>query len=96
MKHITPLATHIQNAPQQVPERDEPTVQPARCHDRATPSDTDDLPAGSLALQVGILFRLWKGCLRVKACRSWGVWRVLCGVYAGLMGAVLWHWLLLV
>jgi hypothetical protein len=96
MKHITPLATHIQNAPQQVPERDGPTVQPARCHDRATPSDTDDLPAGSLALQVGILFRLWKGCLRVKACRSWGVWRVLCGVYAGLMGAVLWHWLLLV
>ena len=46
--------------------------------------------------QVEILFRVWKSCFRIDACRSRNVWRVLCELYAKLMGVVLWHWLLLV
>jgi len=46
--------------------------------------------------QVEILFRVWKSCFRVDECRSRNVWRVLCELYAKLMGVVLWHWLLLV
>jgi hypothetical protein len=46
--------------------------------------------------QVEILFRVWKSCFRIDECRSRKVWRVLCELYAKLMGVVLWHWLLLV
>jgi len=46
--------------------------------------------------QVEILFRVWKSCFRVDECCSRNVWRVLCELYAKLMGVVLWHWLLLV
>jgi hypothetical protein len=46
--------------------------------------------------QVEILFRVWKSCFRIDECRSRNVWRVLCELYAKLMGVVLWHWLLLV
>ena len=46
--------------------------------------------------QVEILFRVWKSSFRIDKCRSWKVWRVLCGWYVKLMGVVLWHWLVLV
>ena len=46
--------------------------------------------------QVEILFRVWKSCFRIDECRSRNVWRVLCELYAKLMGVVLWHWLVLV
>jgi hypothetical protein len=46
--------------------------------------------------QVEILFRVWKSRLRIEECRSRNVGRVLCELYAKLMGVVLWHWLLLV
>ena len=36
--------------------------------------------------QVEILFRVWKSCFRVDECRSRNVWRVLCELYAKLMG----------
>jgi Transposase DDE domain. len=46
--------------------------------------------------QVEIVFRVWTSCFRIDECRSRKVWRVLCELYAKLMGVVLWHWLLLV
>jgi hypothetical protein len=46
--------------------------------------------------QVEILFRVWKSCFRIDACRSRNAWRVLCELYAKLIGMVLWHWMLLV
>jgi len=46
--------------------------------------------------QVEIVFRVWTSCFRVDECRSRHVWRVLCALYAKLMGVVLWHWLVLV
>ena len=46
--------------------------------------------------QVEIVFRVWTSCFRIDKCRSRKVWRVLCELYAKLMGVVLWHWLLLV
>jgi hypothetical protein len=46
--------------------------------------------------QVEIVFRVWKSCFRVDECRSRHVWRVLCALYAKLMGVVVWHWLVLV
>jgi hypothetical protein len=44
--------------------------------------------------QVEILFRVWKSCFRVDACRRRNVWRVWCEWYAKLMGVVIWHGLL--
>ena len=46
--------------------------------------------------QVEILFRVWKRGFRVDTCRSRNLRRVLCKLYAKLMGVVVWHWLLLV
>jgi hypothetical protein len=46
--------------------------------------------------QVEILFRVWKSGFRIDECRSRNVWRVLCELYAKLLGVVLWHWLVLV
>ena len=46
--------------------------------------------------QVEIVFRVWKSCFRIDECRSRNVWRVLCELYAKLMGVVVWHWLVLV
>jgi hypothetical protein len=43
-----------------------------------------------------VLFWVWKGCFRVDECRRRNVWRVLCELYAKLMGVVVWHWLLFV
>jgi hypothetical protein len=46
--------------------------------------------------QVEILFRVWKRHARIDAWRSGNVWRILCELYAQLMGVVVLHWLLLV
>jgi len=46
--------------------------------------------------QVELLFKLWKSYLRVDECRSQNPWRILCEIYAKLIGAVMVHWLSLV
>jgi hypothetical protein len=56
--------------------------------------------AAALALyrarwQVELLFKLWKGHGRVDESRSGKPWRVLCEVYAKLLGMLVQHWVLL-
>jgi hypothetical protein len=46
--------------------------------------------------QIELLFKLWKSCGRVDESRSAEPWRVLCEVYAKLLGMIVQHWLLLV
>jgi hypothetical protein len=46
--------------------------------------------------QIELLFKLWKSCGRVDESRSAQPWRVLCEVYAKLLGMIVQHWLLLV
>lgn len=46
--------------------------------------------------QIELLFKLWKSDLRVDEWRSQNPWRILCEVYAKLIGAVMVHWLSLV
>lgn len=45
--------------------------------------------------QVELLFKLWKQQGRVDEWRSTQPWRILCEVYAKLLGLVVQHWLLL-
>ena len=45
--------------------------------------------------QIELLFKLWKERVRVDEWRSADPWRILCEVYAKLLGVVLQHWLLL-
>lgn len=46
--------------------------------------------------QIELLFKLWKSEGRIDESRSDNPWRVLCEVYAKLLGMVVQHWLLLV
>jgi len=46
--------------------------------------------------QIELLFKLWKSYLRVDEWRSQNPWRILCEIYAKLIGAVIVHWLTLV
>ena len=46
--------------------------------------------------QVECLFKLWKTGGQVDAWRTKKPWRILCEVYAKLLGALLQHWLLIV
>jgi Transposase DDE domain len=46
--------------------------------------------------QVELLFKLWKQYGRIDQSRSQRPWRVLCEVYAKLLGMVVQHWVLLV
>jgi hypothetical protein len=46
--------------------------------------------------QIELLFKLWKSEGRVDESRSAKPWRILCEVYAKLLGMVVQHWLLLV
>jgi hypothetical protein len=46
--------------------------------------------------QVELLFKLWKSEGHIDESRSGKPWRVLCEVYAKLLGMVVQHWLLLV
>jgi hypothetical protein len=45
--------------------------------------------------QVELLFKLWKSHARVDEWRSHNPWRILCEVYAKLIGVVILHWLCL-
>jgi hypothetical protein len=46
--------------------------------------------------QIELLFKLWKTYGRIDASRSEQPWRVLCEVYAKLLGMVVQHWILLI
>lgn len=46
--------------------------------------------------QIELLFKLWKGHLRVDEWRSANPWRILTEVYAKLLAALVQHWLVLV
>ncbi len=45
--------------------------------------------------QVELLFKLWKSQARIDEWRSQKPWRILCEVYAKLLGVLLQHWLFL-
>jgi hypothetical protein len=45
--------------------------------------------------QVELLFKLWKSHAQVDEWRSHNPWRILCEVYAKLIGAVILHWVCL-
>lgn len=45
--------------------------------------------------QIELLFKLWKDQCHVDEWRSEKPWRVLCEVYAKLIGIIIQHWLLL-
>ncbi len=63
--------------------------------------DEEDLSVEEIAVlarlrwQIEILFRLWKQHGRIHRWRSQNPWRILCEVYAKLIGVVLMHWLFL-
>jgi len=42
--------------------------------------------------QVELLFKVWKSHAQVDAWRSRNPWRILCEVYAKLIGVVIMHW----
>jgi hypothetical protein len=46
--------------------------------------------------QIELLFKLWKSHHRVDAWHSANPWRILCEIYAKLIGVMVQHWLLLV
>lgn len=46
--------------------------------------------------QIELLFKLWKSQGQIDAWRSTKPWRILCEVYAKLVGMVVQHWVLLV
>jgi len=46
--------------------------------------------------QIELLFKLWKQYGRIDQSRSQRPWRILCEVYAKLLGMVVQHWVLLV
>jgi hypothetical protein len=46
--------------------------------------------------QIELLFKLWKSLLQVDDWRSEIPWRILCELYAKLLGAVILHWTTLV
>jgi DDE family transposase len=46
--------------------------------------------------QIELLFKLWKSEGRIDESRSEKPWRILCEIYAKLLGMVVQHWLLLV
>ena len=46
--------------------------------------------------QIEVLFKLWKSQGQVDAWRSAKPWRILCEVYAKLIGQLVQHWLILV
>jgi len=46
--------------------------------------------------QVELLFKLWKSHMRVDEWRSQHPWRILCEIYAKLIGVVIMHWIFLI
>ena len=51
---------------------------------------------GRLRWQVELVFKLWKSHLLIDEWRTRNPWRILCEVYAKLLGALLQHWILVV
>lgn len=54
------------------------------------------LVLGRCRWQIELLFKLWKSEGHIDESRSAKPWRILCEVYAKLLGMVVQHWLLLV
>jgi hypothetical protein len=54
------------------------------------------LVLGRLRWQIELVFKLWKSQLQVDEWRTRNPWRILCEVYAKLLGALLQHWILVV
>ncbi|NIV70743.1 MAG: IS4 family transposase, partial [Phycisphaerae bacterium] len=54
------------------------------------------LALGRLRWQIELLFKLWKSDLQIDKWRSQNPDRILCELYAKLIGAIVTHWLLLV
>lgn len=62
--------------------------------DQVTPAEV--LVLARLRWQIELLFKLWKSHNQIDEWRSQQPWRILCEVYAKLLGVVGQHWLLLV
>ena len=82
------------------------TVSADRKHLAAWTIMATNVPAARLTLQealvllrarwqVELLFKLWKSTSQIDTWRTEKPWRILCEVYAKLIGVVIQHWLLL-
>jgi hypothetical protein len=57
---------------------------------------TEAFALARLRWQIELVFKLWKSHLFIDEWRSRNPWRILCEVYAKLIGALLQHWILVV
>lgn len=58
-------------------------------------SPKEALVMAGVRWQVEILFRVWRTRARIDEWRSRNPWRILCEIYAKLIGQVMLHWMLL-
>lgn len=59
----------------------------------ATPAEIELL--ARVRWQIELLFKRWKSCGKLTTSASQKPWRILCAVYAKLLGVLLQHWLLI-